>query len=343
MSDGSGSESSPALALRSASGRERVHILTGRICNNNCIFCMEDDREGRAVATAATTDEVVKWILADNRGCSEICFTSGEPTTNPRLPTWARWAREQGAARVSLMTNGRALSYPDYTARLIRAGINRFYISIHGHESRLHQALTRTPDSFAQTVAGLAAVVAGKSLGVELHTSTVVCNRNLDHLGDIYGFLRERGVDQVIFNVMQANGRADTYFERIFPRYADVAARAAGFFAAQSELEHPVMAFVVDIPLCMTTALPDFNRGFVESYRHYEPAASAALLEESCADDRRAGPGGELVTVKRADLDRARREKRAECRACRYDGVCAGVWHNYLRRYGWDEFVPVDD
>ena len=342
MSDGPGSDTGPAIAVRIASSRERVHILTGRLCNNNCIFCMEEDREARAVANAATTDEVVKWILAENRGCSEVCFTSGEPTTNPRLPTWARWAREQGTARVSLMTNGRALSYPDYTARLIRAGINRFYISIHGHQAKLHQALTRTPDSFAQTVAGIAAV-ARKAGAVELHTSTVLSKRNLGHLGDIYSFLRARGVDQVVFNVMQANGRADTYFERIFPPYSEVAARAAEFFAQQGEREGRVMAFLVDIPLCTTTMLPDFNRGFVEAYRHYEPPASAALLEDSCGADRRAGPGGELVTVKRADLDRARRDKRAECQACRYDAICAGVWHNYVRRFGWSEFVPVSE
>ena len=32
-----------------------------------------------------------------------------------------------------------------------------------------------------------------------------------------YAFLRGRGVDQVVFNVMQANGRANTFFDKIFP------------------------------------------------------------------------------------------------------------------------------
>jgi hypothetical protein len=32
--------------------------------------------------------------------------------------------------------------------------MNRFYISIHGHTKKLHEGLTRTPESFEQTVAG---------------------------------------------------------------------------------------------------------------------------------------------------------------------------------------------
>ena len=53
------------------------------------------------------------------------------------------------------------------------------------------------------------------------------------------------------------------------------------------------------------------------------------------------GASGELVQIRRADLDDSARRKRPECRACRYDRVCEGVWGNYLRRHGWDEFVPV--
>ena len=26
-----------------------LHVLVGRVCNNNCLFCMESDREARAL------------------------------------------------------------------------------------------------------------------------------------------------------------------------------------------------------------------------------------------------------------------------------------------------------
>lgn len=300
---------------------------------------MEEDREGRYVNNSAMTAERVRWMLDTHRGAEEVCFTSGEPTTRQDLPQFVTWARSLGYRRISVMTNGRRLSAMPYAAALVKAGMNRFYISIHGHTKKLHEGLTRTPESFEQTVAGLATIAKLKRFGVELHTSTVLTDRNLPHLLDIYRFLRSLGVDQVVFNVMQANGRADTYFEQIFPRYTDIAAEFRRFLDQAGEARP--QAFLVDIPLCTTESIPDFNRGYVEKYRHFDVEEKAALPEATREDRRQTGRGRGLVLVTRSDLDDAEREKRAECQSCKYGAQCEGVWKNYTRRYGWDEMVPV--
>lgn len=328
------------IAQRIAQQRPRVHILTGTVCNNNCIFCMEEDREGREVTNSATSDESVRWILGRQAQYEEVCFTSGEPTTNKRLPHWVRMAKAAGARWISIMTNGRALGYEAYTRALMAAGLNRFYISIHGHTQKLHEGLTRTPGSFEQTVAGIDVVARYRRLGINLHTSTVVTRRNLPHLADIYRFLRAHGVEQVVFNVMQANGRANTFFEQLFPTYTDIATAAEAFLAEAGQRERPVQAYFVDIPLCTTTRLPDHNRGYVEDYAHYEPPNPGHDIVAD-PESRRGGASGELVQIRRADLDDSARHKRPECRDCRHDAVCEGVWGNYVRRYGWHEFVPV--
>lgn len=319
---------------------ERLHVSIGAVCNNNCIFCMEEDREGRYVNNSAMTPERVRWILEEHRGAEEACFTSGEPTTRPELVEFVGWARELGYRRISVMTNGRRLGYLPYAAALAKAGMNRFYISIHGHEKKLHEGLTRTPDSFEQTVAGLDSIAKLKRFGVELHTSTVITDRNLPHMLPIYRFLRSHGVDQVVFNVMQANGRADTYFEQIFPSYTDIANGFRAFLVAVAE--RPAMAFLVDIPLCTTEGIPDFNRGYVEKHCHYD-VYDKAIIDGVDRDARQVsrGAGQGLVLLSRDDLDSARRTKRAECAGCSYDRSCEGVWYNYTRRYGWDELVPV--
>ncbi|MBL4684381.1 MAG: radical SAM protein [Nannocystaceae bacterium] len=335
-------QAEPSIEGRIRATTPRVHILTGAVCNNNCIFCMEEDRDGRYVTNSATSDDSVRWILENNADTEEVCFTSGEPTTNRALPRWVAMAKRAGVPTISVMTNGRALSYVRYAKGLVAAGMNKFYVSIHGHEKRLHDGLTRTPDSFEQTVAGLDVITTLKRYGVSLHTSTVITRRNLPHVAAIYRFLRAHGVDQVVFNVMQANGRANTYFDQLFPPYAEIAAAFAAFAEAQAKRERRVMAFLVDIPLCTTEAVPDFNRGYVERYLHFEPASSAhEVVDPAVLDSRIGGEDGGLVQIRRADLDDAQRQKRAECGRCRYDDVCEGVWGNYLRRYGWDEFVPV--
>ena len=143
---------------------------------------------------------------------------------------------------------------------------------------------------------------------------------------------------------MQANGRADTYFEHIFPTYTEIAETARVFLEEQGKTEPRVMALLADIPLRTTTKLPDFNRGYVDSYVHYEPAANvdkrvpteALLSRRTQAED-----GRELVAITRGDLDDTARQKRAECKTCKHESACEGVWGNYVKRYGWDEFVPV--
>lgn len=323
----------------------RVHILTGAVCNNNCVFCMEEDREQRYVTNSQTTDETVRWILAQHEQFEEVCFTSGEPTTNPRLHHWVKMAKQAGARCISMMTNGRALSHEQYAKRLMALGMNRFYISIHGHTKKLHEGLTRTPDCFEQTLGGIDTIARFKRYGVELHTSTVITKRNLPHMADIYRFLRSHGVDQVVFNVMQANGRADTYFDLIFPTYTEIAEVARRFVAEQLQHEDPIHAVLVDIPLCMTEGLPDHNRGYVEAYVHYEHEDTHGLLEHLDAESlgrRSGGNSGELVQIRRSDLDDNARHKRPECKQCKYDSVCEGVWGNYLRRRGWAEFVPIE-
>lgn len=322
---------------------ERIHISIGAICNNNCVFCMEEDRDARYVNNSAMTPERVRWVLEQNRGAEEVCFTSGEPTTRPELPTFVAWAKELGYGRISMMTNGRRVGHLPFAVALAKRGMNRFYISIHGHTDKLHEGLTRTPESFVQTVAGLDSVAKLKRYGVELHTSTVLTKRNLPHLLEIYTFLRSHGVDQVVYNVMQANGRASTHFEQIFPTYTETAAAFATFIGAvHARGEERPPAFLVDIPLCMTEQIPDFNRGYVERYKHFD-LESQVDLPVAGREARRAEGGGEgLLLVLRSDLDDAQRDKRAECANCKYDRQCEGVWKNYLKWRGWDEFVPIE-
>lgn len=330
----------PSIVERLQRQKERVHVSIGAVCNNNCIFCMEEDRDAREKNNGAMTPERVKWILEEHRGAEEVCFTSGEPTTRPELPDFVRWAKALGYGRISVMTNGRRLSHVPYAVTLAKGGMNRFYVSIHGHTKKLHEGLTRTPESFEQTVAGLDSITKLKRFGVELHTSTVITDRNLPHVLDIYRFLRSHGVDQVVFNVMQANGRANTFFDQIFPSYTEIAETFRAFIRDVGEARP--MAFLVDIPLCTTEGIPDFNRGYVEKYRHFDIEEQADLdAHKKEARTQREGGGRGLTMVTRSDLDDAMRDKRPECSRCKYDGVCEGVWRNYLKRKGWGEFEPV--
>ncbi|MBI5531563.1 MAG: radical SAM protein [Deltaproteobacteria bacterium] len=309
---------------------ERVHIPLGGVCNNHCLFCMEDDRESRARAAERMTAERVRWVMEQHRGAQELCFTSGEPTTRADLPQFIRWARELGYERVSLMTNGRRLSYGPYAQALVRAGLNRVYVSIHGDSRSLHEGLTRTPGSFDQTMQGIRNVARLKPRGLELNSSTVLTRRNVDRQAEIYAVLRALGVDQVVFNALQLNGGALQHFDQVVPTYRQT--RAGFERVLETAGDHGEAAFLVDVPMCVTEGLPDNNRGYVERHLHYE-TDRASEANGDAADPLRA--------VHTTELDSAFRGYGEPCEGCIRRGACPGVYTSYVQRFGWGEFVGV--
>ena len=202
--------------------------------------------------------------------------------------------------------------------------VDHLVVSVHGPDAKTHDAQTRSPGSFEQTLAGLAAVTRlRREHRFTLHTSTVVGRRNVARLAEIHALLRPFGVDQYVFNVMQPLGRAEPIVELLMARYDDV---VAGFARFLEGLPPPrPQTYLVDLPLCTTERLPPEVRGYVE----------AAFFTAYGAD------GEAELRRTRVHKEQANREKRAECAACRYDAACLGVWRAYARAHGWGEFTPV--
>ena len=339
---------------------ERLHVLIGSDCNNNCIFCMEEDREGRRRRMQAIAPMEIRQILAANAFRQEVIFTGGEPTLNPYFLQYVRWAKEFGYTLIGVCTNGRRLAYSKYTAVLIKAGLNHFVVSVHGPDAATHDALTRTRGSFEQSLAGLRILKALQRVTrLDIHTSTVINTRNFKLMGAIYATLSPY-VDQVVFNVLQPWGRGFTFFKRLMPRYSEVAAEFASFLKGFQA--PPRNVFLLDIPYCVTEGLgiPEHNRGFNERRAHYDklpdspdywPESDIQVKQENLV----AGGAPKKVVLKkdameleellfvhhRDDQDRQQRIKRPQCRDCRFEPICDGVWKAYVQRYGWDEFTPV--
>jgi pyruvate-formate lyase-activating enzyme len=301
--------------------RDRFHILAGETCNNRCLFCMEGPSERRHGVTA----ERVLELLQASSARDEVMFTSGEPTLNPRLPDYLRWARELGYRRIGLTTNGRRLGYEPYARSLLDAGLNHVVVSIHGPDGRCHDAQTRSPGSFAQTLAGLEALTRlRRERRFTVHTSTVVGRRNVARLTELYWILHAFAIDQCVFNVLQPIGFPSRLVPSLTSRYADVVS-SFGRLAREVGAGRRPAPFLVDVPPCVTERLPAQVRGWVEC---------AAFTEYGEREEPR-----ERQTRVAKELEN--RVKREECARCRHTDGCLGVWTRYVDAYGWDEFVPV--
>ncbi|MBI5477713.1 MAG: radical SAM protein [Deltaproteobacteria bacterium] len=303
---------------------ERFHILSGPTCNNNCVFCMEDDRVKRMQLHARITPRRVLDSLRAHAADGDVMFTSGEPTLNPNLPVYVRWARQLGYRTIGLTTNARRLGYEPYTRELLGEGLNLVVVSIHGPDARCHDGQTRTPRSFEQTMAGLATLARLKGEGsFRVQTSTVVGQRNCRRLAELYRLLEPHRIDEYVFNVMQPLGRAGKLVEQLVARYRDIAAEFRRFLDTVPAPRPAI--YLVDLPLCTTEGLPAEVRGYVELAKFDEPGKDGVVR----------------LQATRVTKEEKNRVKRAECDRCSYSRACLGVWRTYLDAYGWDEFVPV--
>jgi len=338
---------------------ERLHVDIGPYCNNNCIFCMEDDRAGRLRRVGAVTPEQIKQIISANAFRKHLIFVSGEPTLCPNMLEFVEHARKEGFQHVGVISNGRRFSYMPFARAALRKGLDHVILSIHGGNAKLHNGLTRTPGAFEELYQGLLNLSALKRKGYDLRidTSTVLNKRNAtpEALDELVALLLPH-VDQLVFNVIQPFGRGLKHFERLVMRYSEVARAAGDFFKRREGENLPI--YLVDIPHCTTegVGIPDRARGFVERYVRYElesaghetelwshvegSSGGAPVRKELLASGTEARIEN-LEQRHRDQQEQASKTRRPQCDSCAYSYVCDGVWRNYIERYGWDEFRPV--
>lgn len=323
-----------------------LHVLTGAACNNNCLFCMEQDRQARAAHVGAQSPADIRAMLAAHEDRDEVLFTSGEPTLNPSLLDHVASAREEGYRIISLITNGRLLAYPGVARRLVERGVNRVTVSIHGHTARLHDSLTRTPGSYVQSRAALTNLLRlrrGRQL--EVRTATVITRRNLEHLGDILGALARGAPDHHVLNMVMPVGRADRHFEILVPGYSEVARTLACL--AHGEPSWLGRTRLVDMPVCVGRVLPPHLWGEPEIYTQFEAVGSSGL--QGVCDGQGAGRAEPAISGQerayyqtgRTRKDAHQRVRDGKCQGCAARPVCAGVYRRYLDARGDEELTPL--
>lgn len=286
--------------------RRRLHVKVSRSCNNNCLFCLDD----RDLREDVSDDEVAR-LLAQSVPLGQVLFTCGEPTIHPGLPRYVAMARRAGYTSIGLVTNGRRLAYQDYCDSLVEAGLTEITVSIHGHEPRIHDALTRTRGAFEQSVGGLRNALRHRP-SIRLISSTVVVRQNVEHLAAILEVVE--GVDVSVINVVEPSGMALKHYGSLVSSYTDLAGRIA---VALDPFSGDREVIVEGLPLCLCDDFP--GRAGVREEIH---------LQE-----------GEVFHALPTDRGHTRAEV---CESCRLLRSCPGIYAAYAEREGTDELIPVE-
>lgn len=156
-------------------------ICLGGTCNNKCIFCFT--KWIKDVPDIETT-QVMKVIdrLADIDSIKTLLFTGGEPTIRSDLISLFSYANQVGFQDIELQTNGREFKNINLVKKLVKYGLRRVLLSLHGPNERVHDSISSMPGSFKESIRGLQNLI---QYSVEPVINTVVCRANYDTLVDI--------------------------------------------------------------------------------------------------------------------------------------------------------------
>ena len=165
-------------------------------CNCYCTFCYEISPTGEPHTFVAELDALKEEMAQAMHveGWNDIVITGGEPTMMKTFLPIVQHSRAMGYQMRAVATNGRRFSYAPFAREAARLGLTKAWVSLFGHNVKVHDACTRTPGSFVETTAGIRNLLAA---GVDVTCSVVVNKLNHKHLEAYFDCVGELGVKSV--------------------------------------------------------------------------------------------------------------------------------------------------
>lgn len=150
-------------------------------CTNNCIFCAP--AYDRSKNPANLDEEVFNFIAQCAKdGIKTLFFTgAGEPTLNPSLVDYVRFAKGAGIDNFFMFTNGHGVT-EELVASLKDAGMENFWVSIHG-VGNTHDRIVRRKGSFVEAYRALKII--NESEPKRLSVNTCLNSLNLEDIENL--------------------------------------------------------------------------------------------------------------------------------------------------------------
>ncbi len=300
-------------------------VMLGFSCNNNCIMCTTKPKA--EFYKDRKTQEIVKDLEKGiKQGFKKVEFTGGEPTIRKDILKLIKYARETGYKDIGLSTNGRMLSYNDFAKKIIEAGVRRINFSLYGHEAALHDAVTRTPKTFEQTLQGIKNIQ--KLPDTTIIVNVVVSQLNYQYLTEIGKLLLSLKIKS--FNTLDLipDGHAKDAYKTLVVKMNDLS-------TSLNNLESIINKFSLitffDFPLCL------FNANLREnSHTAFITAQGRITTAKQVGYKPR-----RLKKEKKDIYTDIHKERIKICNKCQFSKECGGVWKDYLDLYGQEEIIAL--
>lgn len=301
---------------------KKTVIIVGYACNNRCRFCIDANK--RQLVNKTTDQIKTEMVGAKERGTTYLEFIGGEMTIRQDFLSLVRFAKVLDFETIMMATNGRMLSYFDYTKKLVEAGLNSVVFSIHGHNAKEHDWLTQAEDSFNQLMKGFQNMK--KLLGLRaIGSNTTIVKQNYKNIEKIGRLILEMGIRNSEFIFVDCNeGGAHDNFYQFVPKISQAAPyiHRCLDIGKKNKAVHWHIRYV---PLCyFTDYLNQISE--LDEIAHFQ---TEHLAPDFVNWD---------VSASRQQIARLKTKK---CRRCRLYHQCEGIWITYYQYYSDKELKPI--
>jgi MoaA/NifB/PqqE/SkfB family radical SAM enzyme len=278
-------------------------------CHSACRFCIV--QEGMNLFKGVPLERF-KQVVDDNSSrprYRRVTFTGGEVTLERRLFDYIGYARQSGGfEHIRVQTNGRLLADMSFARKLVDAGVDEYFVSLHGHDAKLQDYISQRPGSFDEAIAGLENL---QALGMCIMTNTVLTTLNVNSLADIVDTVRRFAPRRMEFwNYLPMQDYADELnliapMSVLAPALREALGRAA---------QHDIPTAVKYVPQCLlgehTASMDNTQPDVVIVEDFYEVYPQFGCLWEA---------------------------------KCEHSETCLGLHHPYITKFGWEQqgLVPT--
>ena len=287
-------------------------VVINNNCDEDCVFCSIDvkARDNKRIFSF-NIPEIVNKLQLQKQVSDSIKLTGGEPTLHPKLPEIIKIARKIGFSSICIETNGQNLSNNNFSKKIVEAGANRFFISIHGHTAQLHEEITRTKKSFQKTVKGIKNLVKN---GTFVNVHVVINELNYKNVPEAVKFLVGLGVSLITLSFITISG-AVFKNKKIIPRIEKVVK-----YLKKIDKKYLTKIVFQHMPFCLLGKLNERNEWIKMEDKKILYTASYKITFERLNDSFG--------------------YKSKKCSKCRFDEICYGLDKEYYRLFGSKEIKP---
>lgn len=309
---------------------KRIEINLGLACNNSCKFCMNDVplKKRKFSSFEFLKQELKNYRKKDYQA---VGFLGGEPTIYPKIIELVSFAKKIGYKEIQLVSNGRRYCDKNFLEKIVKAGVTRFYVSIHGHKAEIEDCLTSVAGGFKQKIEGLRNLRNFRESGLikdKIFLNIVVSKINHKHLPDMLRFFHQKGFSDFRLNFVRPEGKAFTNAKIIVPKYSDIMAGIKKAVKLAKNLK--INLSFEGIPFCL------FFGHKITDLKDYIGEFKDAEVEASFGEKN----NRERFSVAERRKNQLRLKEKS-CQTCIFYSACEGPWKNYVKIFGFKEFKPI--